>query len=53
MIRSALAFVICATLALTAQPAQAYLWPATTPGVFSYHCRYHASSEKALLRVSP
>jgi len=34
------------------QPSQAYLWPATTLGTFSYHCKYHPSSEKALLRVS-
>ena len=34
------------------QKSQAYLWPATTPGVFGYQCRYHASSEKALLRVT-
>jgi hypothetical protein len=35
------------------QKSQAYLWPATTAGLFGYQCRYHASSEKALLRVIP
>jgi hypothetical protein len=35
------------------QKSQAYLWPATTTGLFGYQCRYHASSEKALLRVIP
>ena len=35
------------------QKSQAYLWPATTPGRFGYQCRYHASSEKALLQVIP
>jgi hypothetical protein len=32
--------------------AQAYLWPATTVGTFSYHCKYHPNSEKAILRVT-
>ncbi|HTK54987.1 MAG TPA: carboxypeptidase regulatory-like domain-containing protein [Gemmatimonadaceae bacterium] len=32
--------------------AQAYLWPATTIGTFSYHCKYHPNSEKAILRVT-
>ena len=35
------------------QTSQAYLWPATTAGLFGYQCRYHGSSEKALLRVTP
>jgi hypothetical protein len=35
------------------QKSQAYLWPATTAGLFGYQCRYHASSERALLRVIP
>ena len=34
------------------QKSQAYLWPATTAGLFGYQCRYHGSSEKALLRVT-
>ena len=35
------------------QKSQAYLWPATTAGLFGYQCRYHASAERALLRVIP
>jgi len=35
------------------QKSQAYLWPATTTGLFGYQCKYHGSSEKALLRVIP
>ena len=35
------------------QKSQAYLWPATTTGLFGYQCRYHGSSERALLRVIP
>jgi hypothetical protein len=35
------------------QRSQAYLWPATTTGLFGYQCRYHGSTEKALLRVIP
>jgi hypothetical protein len=35
------------------QKSQAYLWPATTAGLFGYQCRYHGGSEKALLRVTP
>jgi len=35
------------------QKSQAYLWPAATAGLFGYQCRYHGSSEKALLRVTP
>ena len=35
------------------QKSQAYLWPATTTGLFGYQCRYHGDSEKALLRVIP
>ena len=35
------------------QKSQAYLWPATTAGLFGYQCRYHGGSEKALLRVIP
>jgi hypothetical protein len=35
------------------QKAQAYLWPATQTGLFAYQCKYHGSSEKALLRVVP
>ena len=35
------------------QKSQAYLWPAMTAGLFGYQCRYHGSSEKALLRVTP
>jgi hypothetical protein len=34
------------------QKSQAYLWPATTAGLFGYQCRYHGNSEKALLRVT-
>jgi hypothetical protein len=34
------------------QKSQAYLWPATTTGLFGYQCRYHPNSEKALLRVT-
>jgi hypothetical protein len=34
------------------QQSQAYLWPATTAGLFGYQCRYHGNSEKALLRVT-
>jgi hypothetical protein len=34
------------------QEAQAYLWPATTIGTFSYHCKYHPNSEKAILRIT-
>ncbi len=35
------------------QKAQAYLWPATQLGLFSYRCKYHDTQEKALLRVVP
>jgi hypothetical protein len=28
------------------------LWPATQTGLFGYQCRYHATGEKALLRVT-
>ena len=35
------------------QKSQAYLWPATVAGLFSYQCKYHNSSEKALLRIMP
>ena len=35
------------------QKSQAYLWPATVTGLFAYQCKYHGSSEKALLRVTP
>jgi hypothetical protein len=35
------------------QKSQAYLWPATVSGLFAYQCKYHGSSEKALLRVMP
>ncbi len=35
------------------QRSQAYLWPATQAGVIAYHCKYHESSEKALLRIVP
>ena len=34
------------------QKSQAYLWPATQAGLFGYQCRYHATGEKALLRVT-
>jgi hypothetical protein len=34
------------------QKSQAYLWPATQTGLFGYQCRYHATGEKALLRVT-
>jgi len=35
------------------QKSQAYLWPATVTGLFAYQCKYHGSSEKALLRITP
>lgn len=35
------------------QKSQAYLWPATTTGLFGYQCRYHTGAERALLRVIP
>jgi hypothetical protein len=35
------------------QKSQAYLWPATTAGLFGYQCKHHDTTEKALLRVLP
>jgi plastocyanin len=35
------------------QKSQAYLWPATVAGLYAYQCKYHGSSERALLRVTP
>ena len=33
------------------QKTQAYLWPATQAGVFTYQCRYHQPQERGTLRV--